>query len=173
MTIACAVYGVFSASTSRCFSRPLSAWFARSVAELHQTAFRALAWVQALIPWVSCDQRLVGEPPFDAGEQVIHPLGDGQFAAIKAPRHFTDILPQMLGRNVVVDADDLPLQQSPDRLNRIGMDLTADVFASGVVDPLMRGEAGHGAIGELFIGRDQIGAASHVAAHELLNFSGG
>ena len=73
----------------------------------------------ASLAFLSCDQRLVGEASSGLCEQGVDPLAFAHGPQIEAPRHLAEVGVQMLGRKKVVSADDLALEQRPDRLNPV------------------------------------------------------
>ena len=54
------------------------------------------------------------------------------------PREFIDIALQVLGRHLVVDADEASLQQCPEAFNTVRMRLVAHILTHGVVHCLVR-----------------------------------
>src|SRR3979490_1673059 len=113
----------FPASPSQCSFRPLSCQSASAAPQARQTACPTRAWVLAFSRAGSCDEDLVGQSPFDAGEQVVHARRDRHVAPIEAPSHFVEIFAKVFGRYPMMNAEDLPLQERPNAFHRVGMDI--------------------------------------------------
>jgi len=141
---------------------------------LRQTSYRALASALVLNLWgLSSDKRLVCQPSLDARKQRVHPFGDGQLTAIKPPRHFGNVLVKMLWRNPMVDADDLTLQERPNRLNGIGVNVALPILALLMVDRLVVWIAGHGAVGRERIGCQHFGVWRNNVIDKFAQFCAG
>lgn len=75
---------------------------------------------------------------------------------------------QIIGAHVVIGADDSALQERPETLNIIGVDLPAHIFALTVIDGLMR-EAYRVQmrVAGMLVSRDEINLSAHGFANEL------
>ena len=64
-------------------------------------------------------------------------------APIEAPRHFVEIAAQVLRTDIVVNANNLPLQERPNALDAVGVDAKiANVFPGRVIDRVVVVAAG-------------------------------
>ena len=88
---------------------------------------------------VSRDQLLVSKwGAIRRTQEVIEALALALFAPVKTPRHLVQIAREMLGADDMVDADDLPLKESPNALNAIRVDAEIPhILASGVVHAMV------------------------------------
>ena len=74
----------------------------------------------------------------NARKKLVHAVAFANFAPVVAPSHFTKIPLQMFGAHPMVNAVHLPLEQTPNTLYRIHMDiLTATIFIIAVPNGLM------------------------------------
>ena len=65
------------------------------------------------------------------------PKKPGVVPVVEPPFQFIQVGIQVLNGNLVVGADDRPLQQRPDILNGVGVNITPSIFFDTVVNRLM------------------------------------
>jgi hypothetical protein len=88
-------------------------------------------------------------------------------AVVEPPRKLIQIERQILLAHVVVRADDAALEQRPERFKIVGVDVTSHVFASLVINGLMRKfHRLEPAISAVFVRRDESNFVGHNLAHE-------
>lgn len=126
-----------SASRRPCGAEARWAIQPRISAMLRRMAWQVLASVEALHPSDSCDQILIGQLAFDVSENGVHAIGRRKLSPRHAPRHFIDVILQMLRRHPMMDSENLALQLCPYTFNRLRVNDPAPLAFLGVIDRLM------------------------------------
>ena len=80
---------------------------------------------------------------------------------IVAEGKFIQIQRQIILRNLMIGADHATLQQRPEALDVVGVDISAHVFAFAVIDGLVMYAFVEIPIGRILIGRDQRDLLAH------------
>lgn len=88
-------------------------------------------------------------------------------SVVKPERKFVQIQRQVLRANFVIVADDSPLEQRPERFNRLRVHATTHVFGLGVRDRIVRMRLAQIPVVRGFIGRDQRDVFRDDAANEV------
>lgn len=91
----------------------------------------------------------------------------GVLAAIIPELKFGDVKRQVLLADLVIAADDAALEDAPEALNRVGMDSPDDVFASGVLNDLVRAQLLDVPIAGPFAGHEQAHLVGDGVHHEF------
>src|ERR1700723_56017 len=146
------------------------AWSGRSARAPRQTPYRDEAAAPSSSPCrLSRDQPLVGQRAFRLGEQVVHAVALRHLATVEPIGHFANVAVKVLGRNPMVNADDLALQERPDAFDTVRVDMAvADVFAAAVVDVEGGIGAAQAGISGVLVRVDRV-AVAHVGADDRLN----
>lgn len=92
-------------------------------------------------------------------------------AVVVPPLQLVQVGREMLHRDVVVGPDDGALQEAPDALDGVGVDLPTDPLVLGVVDRVMPGvlvaKLGNCLVGGQFVGVDELHSVLDVRLDEL------
>jgi len=91
----------------------------------------------------------------------------GVMAVVVPELKFSDVQRQIFLADLVIAADDPALEDAPEALNRIGMDSSDDVFASSVLDDLVRVNLLDVPVAGPFVGHKQADLIGNGVHHEL------